>query len=268
MAATFIVHHQHQNEHSIGTVKAFYPKIVSLPAHLISNLYTLSRAGRALQVMHGYTMMLGQRIYISRMANITLPMQDFLYVSNFSLPTVGHGIILLNGAVPMSGMICCIFVLFIYLFIYLYNYRPINKEELFNLRHASLRNVIERIFGVLKRRFKILLLAPEYSLDIQARIPVALSSIHNFIRTHEPGEEPLQGNPDIPPDDNSDEDLNPVGTGIVEQEEADVRRDKIAQDMWDHYRHVCEEQGIDTDGSSSDEDDDEDEEHLSGSNDD
>jgi len=111
-------------------------------------------------------------------------------------------------------------------------------------------------------------LAPEYSLDIQARIPVALSSIHNFIRTHEPGEEPLQGNPDIPPDDNSDEDLNPVGTGIVEQEEADVRRDKIAQDMWDHYRHVCEEQGIDTDGSSSDEDDDEDEEHLSGSNDD
>jgi len=51
--------------------------------------------------------------------------------------------------------------------------RPANKEELFNLHHASARNVIERIFGVLKRHFCILLLAPEYSLDIQAQIPTA-----------------------------------------------------------------------------------------------
>jgi hypothetical protein len=28
------------------------------------------------------------------------------------------------------------------------NQRPQNKEELFNLRHASLRNIIERTFGV------------------------------------------------------------------------------------------------------------------------
>jgi len=31
--------------------------------------------------------------------------------------------------------------------------RPQNKEELFNLRHSSLRNVIERVFGFLKTRF-------------------------------------------------------------------------------------------------------------------
>ena len=36
------------------------------------------------------------------------------------------------------------------------NRRPQNKEELFNLRHSSLRNVIERTFGVLKKRFGIL----------------------------------------------------------------------------------------------------------------
>jgi hypothetical protein len=29
-------------------------------------------------------------------------------------------------------------------------YRPANREELFNLRHASARNVIEQVFGVLK----------------------------------------------------------------------------------------------------------------------
>ena len=31
------------------------------------------------------------------------------------------------------------------------NQKPENAKELFNLRHSSLRNVIERIFGVLKR---------------------------------------------------------------------------------------------------------------------
>ena len=62
--------------------------------------------------------------------------------------------------------------------------RPANKEELFNLRHASARNVIERIFGVIKRCFRILLLPPEYSIDIQAYIPVALCVIHNIIKSH------------------------------------------------------------------------------------
>jgi hypothetical protein len=34
--------------------------------------------------------------------------------------------------------------------------KPENSKELFNLRHASLRNVIERIFGVVKRKYQIL----------------------------------------------------------------------------------------------------------------
>jgi len=36
------------------------------------------------------------------------------------------------------------------------NQRPENAKELFNLRHSSLRNVIERIFGILKRQWQIL----------------------------------------------------------------------------------------------------------------
>jgi hypothetical protein len=41
----------------------------------------------------------------------------------------------------------------------------------------------------LKRHFKILLLAPEYNLEIQARIPAALCAIHNFICIHDSDEE-------------------------------------------------------------------------------
>ena len=58
------------------------------------------------------------------------------------------------------------------LFLRLLFSRPANREELFNLRHASARNVIERIFSVIKRRFHILLLPPKYSIEVQAFIPV------------------------------------------------------------------------------------------------
>jgi hypothetical protein len=33
--------------------------------------------------------------------------------------------------------------------------RPETKEKLFNLRHSSARNVIERIFGVVQKKFKV-----------------------------------------------------------------------------------------------------------------
>ena len=60
--------------------------------------------------------------------------------------------------------------------------RPRNERELFNLCHSSLRNVIEHIFGVLKRQWCILDSPPEYDMHIQARIPAALCAVHNFIR--------------------------------------------------------------------------------------
>jgi hypothetical protein len=78
MAATFTVHHWHWNEHSTGTAKALYPKIASLLAPSIINLFTLLPAGRVLQLMLRYMMMLSQRIYTSLMGDIILLMQDSL----------------------------------------------------------------------------------------------------------------------------------------------------------------------------------------------
>lgn len=62
--------------------------------------------------------------------------------------------------------------------------RPRGKKEKFNYAHSSLRNVIERCFGVLKARFPILKLMPSYSFTKQMFIVVACMTCHNFIRLH------------------------------------------------------------------------------------
>ena len=62
------------------------------------------------------------------------------------------------------------------------NKRPKNQKELFNLRHASLRNVIKRVFSVLKACFSILNKGRKgYSLKTQVKIIQALTVIYNFI---------------------------------------------------------------------------------------
>ncbi|KAL0550168.1 hypothetical protein IC582_014671 [Cucumis melo] len=43
-------------------------------------------------------------------------------------------------------------------------YRPRGREEVFNYRHSSLRNVIECCFGMLKARFPILKQMPPYPI--------------------------------------------------------------------------------------------------------
>jgi hypothetical protein len=47
------------------------------------------------------------------------------------------------------------------------NLRPSNAKELFNLRHAQLRNHVEHIIGVLKMCFPILKCASYYSIETQ-----------------------------------------------------------------------------------------------------
>jgi hypothetical protein len=60
--------------------------------------------------------------------------------------------------------------------------QPIGFKELFNHAHSSLRNVIERSFGVLKMKWRILLNVPSYSMENQTKIIIACMALHNFIR--------------------------------------------------------------------------------------
>ena len=59
---------------------------------------------------------------------------------------------------------------------------PTNYKELFNLRHSTARNTIERAFGLLKKRWAILRTPSFFDRKTQVRIINACFILHNFIR--------------------------------------------------------------------------------------
>ncbi|XP_027085308.1 protein ANTAGONIST OF LIKE HETEROCHROMATIN PROTEIN 1-like [Coffea arabica] len=62
-------------------------------------------------------------------------------------------------------------------------------KALFNRRHASLRNITERTFGVLKKRFPILQGPMQnYLMATQNNIVLACCALHNFMRDHVPND--------------------------------------------------------------------------------
>ncbi|TVU45982.1 hypothetical protein EJB05_05492, partial [Eragrostis curvula] len=117
--------------------------------------------------------------------------------------------------------------------------RPQNFKELFNHRHALLRNHVERAIGVLKKRFPILKVQTFHTMENQAMIPVAAAVFHNLIRLLMGDEEWLDDQPDnINPASYIDV---PSGDQISEQgsAEGNALRDTIAQQMWaDYQQHI------------------------------
>lgn len=61
---------------------------------------------------------------------------------------------------------------------------PNTPKEKFNRIHSSIRNVIERSFGVLKMKWQILYKMPSYPMCKQKMIVAATMVLHNFIREH------------------------------------------------------------------------------------
>ncbi|KAH9670338.1 hypothetical protein KPL70_016943 [Citrus sinensis] len=59
---------------------------------------------------------------------------------------------------------------------------PRNKEEFFNMKHSSVRNVIEQCFGLLKMRWAILRSPLFYSIKTHCCIITTCCLLHNLIR--------------------------------------------------------------------------------------
>jgi hypothetical protein len=118
--------------------------------------------------------------------------------------------------------------------------RPKNYRELFNLRHAQVRNVIERIFGVVKRRFRLLVVAPEYNLATQAKMVPAICVLHNFIRIHDVDDIPTANDTHI----QAEQPLMPIMEGLggdistAERNRATELRESIAKAMWESYQGI------------------------------
>ena len=61
--------------------------------------------------------------------------------------------------------------------------QPTSAREYYNMKHSSARNVIERCFGILKKRWAILRSPSFYPVKTQNRIVLASCILHNYIRT-------------------------------------------------------------------------------------
>jgi hypothetical protein len=113
--------------------------------------------------------------------------------------------------------------------------------------------VIERVFGIVKKRFNLLRAAPEYSEVMQAKFVSSIGALHNFIRIHDPsdnattesvdreisiasGTHSVEEGPGQPREISQEE----LGFQITneEKERAEARRDRIAKKMWDDYQAI------------------------------
>jgi DDE superfamily endonuclease len=110
--------------------------------------------------------------------------------------------------------------------------KPETSKELYNLRHASLRNVIKRIFRVLKRKYQILRTASEYSIATQNRIILACCILHNFVRSVEGSNADTWLDSEV--DKGVDQDIQPAivyPKGSISSK-MDKFRDVITEKMW------------------------------------
>jgi len=113
--------------------------------------------------------------------------------------------------------------------------KPRNKEELFNLRHSSLRSAIERTFGIVKKRFPILknMDCTGYNIRIQSRIVLCCFMVHNFIRVNQGYEDEY----DVVEEEVDDWlDACSVDLDDTDDNTASTWRDGIASRMWLQYR--------------------------------
>jgi hypothetical protein len=115
------------------------------------------------------------------------------------------------------------------------NQKPQNSKELFNLRHSSLRNVIERIFGVLKRQWQVIGgKGCEYSIPTQIDLFCGVIGVYNFAKQ--------QGDSNLFEDDIDIEAIQEepqIESQLLSQAKGrlmmEKKRDEIAERMWKDY---------------------------------
>lgn len=112
-------------------------------------------------------------------------------------------------------------------------HQPTTPKELYNMRHSSARNVIERCFGILKARWGVLRDNSYYPVVIKNRIIMACCLLHNFIR-QEVTIDPFEAN--VTPDEGTGENAGEIDDNVITigtSDEWTTFRDNLAQTMFD-----------------------------------
>jgi len=117
---------------------------------------------------------------------------------------------------------------------------------LYNLRHSQARNVIERIFGVVKKRYSIIRETNDFPQETQAKIVSGCGVIHNFICTFDPNDEVDPWEDEANALQDGCDQLS-GGTGDIhgaETRRATEKRETIAQAMWLGYQAELQRRGV------------------------
>ncbi|GFP93058.1 hypothetical protein PHJA_001450100, partial [Phtheirospermum japonicum] len=113
---------------------------------------------------------------------------------------------------------------------------PNNAKELFNLRHSSLRIVVERIFGIFKSRFVIFKSAAPFPFRTQTELVLDCAGLHKFLRKECRSDEfPVELENEIGTSSpiTKEENFGPFFESQEQQRAiANAWRDTIATEMW------------------------------------
>jgi hypothetical protein len=106
-----------------------------------------------------------------------------------------------------------------------------------------MRNHVERVLGILKKRFSILNVGTFHQIENQVKIPAATAVFHNIIKMHG-GDEEWLDNQEVNIDTatflnlpNGDGDNLQENNALENNLQGNILRDQIAWQMWNDYQH-------------------------------
>ena len=115
------------------------------------------------------------------------------------------------------------------------NRPPKNEQELFNLRHSSLRTTIEREFGILKKRFQVLDAEPFWSFETQVKVVLAFCVIHNHIMEVDLSDYIMEVAMTQVESSGLQQETQSHRESIEDSRVWNAKRDEICQAMWSDY---------------------------------
>ena len=112
---------------------------------------------------------------------------------------------------------------------------PENKQELFNLRHSSLRTTIEQGFVVLKKCFLVLDAEPFWSFKTQVKVVLACCVVHNHIMGVELNDYIMEDAMNQVKSSDPQQETQSRQESIEDSGLWNAKRDEICQATWSDY---------------------------------